>query len=294
MTEKLEGWAIPITSPVEWTDEVADHTYVVATKNGKTVKRYGCWGRDAGGRKVCDGKGDTGIAECIASKAIIGDDTAGIVYMVNGVCHQTANRILRSSKKTVSGAKAYAASWALYGAYGARTVPARAEWAAIENPCGIKVTDADPLYLSADPEKDTYFDALERARHSVTEAVRIGTAGVVEADIEFQNLELGALIAERIGLDMPDLERRAGAIAGIRRDMLAEHEASMACALRNPDEMIRHADRANAMVNEFLKGAAEILNAREFEAFFDVAPHTTVAVIMPDIVNELIPCASRP
>ncbi len=72
------------------------------------------------------------------------------------------------------------------------------------------------------------------------------------------------------------------------------NEASMACALRNPDEMIRHAGRANAMVNEFLNGAAEILNAREFEDLFDIAPHTTVAVIMPDIVNELIPCAGRP
>jgi hypothetical protein len=54
-------------------------------------------------------------ADCIAHP----DEKAGIkCYLINGVCHQAANRILLPAGITVNGARGYTVSNALYGVYG--------------------------------------------------------------------------------------------------------------------------------------------------------------------------------
>lgn len=90
----------------------ADHTYV---KCGVGRKAWSCWGGKTGGHDVRQGTGSTKRANCIAKP----DEKAGIkCYLVNGVCHQAANRVLLPAGITVRGARGYSISEALFGTYG--------------------------------------------------------------------------------------------------------------------------------------------------------------------------------
>lgn len=90
----------------------ADHTYVQCGNGGKA---WGCWGGKTGGTAFNSGNGSTTRADCIAQP----NERAGITcYLVNGVCHQAANRILLPAGILVSAARGYSVSSALFGPYG--------------------------------------------------------------------------------------------------------------------------------------------------------------------------------
>lgn len=90
----------------------ADHTYVECAGGGKG---WACWGGKAGGAMLRQATGSTSRADAIAEP----NERANITcYLINGVCHQAANRILLSAQITVNGARGYSVSQALYGVYG--------------------------------------------------------------------------------------------------------------------------------------------------------------------------------
>lgn len=92
--------------------KLADHTYVEC---GTGAKAWGCWGGKAGGTAFNSGSGSTRRADAIAGS----NERAGITcYLINGVCHQAANRILFPAGILVAAARGYAVSSALFGAYG--------------------------------------------------------------------------------------------------------------------------------------------------------------------------------
>ena len=91
---------------------LADHTYVECGAGGKA---WGCWGGKTGGAALRQGAGSTRRADAIAGK----NERAGITcYLVNGVCHQAANRVLLPAGITARGARGYEISEALFGVYG--------------------------------------------------------------------------------------------------------------------------------------------------------------------------------
>jgi hypothetical protein len=70
----------------------ADHTYVECGTGGKA---WSCWGGQTGGAVLRQATGSTKRADAIAEP----NERAGITcYLINGVCHQAANRI-RSSPR---------------------------------------------------------------------------------------------------------------------------------------------------------------------------------------------------
>ena len=92
--------------------DAADHTYVECGNGGKGWK---CWGGKSGGTEFNRGTGSTKRADCIAKP----NERAGITcYLVNGVCHQAANRILLPAGILVTAARGYSVSSAVFGAYG--------------------------------------------------------------------------------------------------------------------------------------------------------------------------------
>lgn len=106
------GTLIGMAYPTALFANQADHTYV---KCGAGRKAWGCWGGKTGGHGVRRGTGSTKRANCIAKP----DEKAGIkCYLVNGVCHQAANRVLLPAGITVRGARGYTISEALFGTYG--------------------------------------------------------------------------------------------------------------------------------------------------------------------------------
>jgi hypothetical protein len=83
---------------------LADHTYVMC---GTGRKAWSCWGGKTGGTELRRGPGSTKRANAIAQQ----DERAGIMcYLINGVCHQAANRILYPAGILVTGARGYGVS----------------------------------------------------------------------------------------------------------------------------------------------------------------------------------------
>ena len=98
--------------PTKMVLKLADHTYVECGTGGKA---WGCWGGKSGGTVLRKAPGSTKRADKIAQP----DEKAGIkCYLINGVCHQAANRILLPAGITVRGARGYSVSEAIYGPYG--------------------------------------------------------------------------------------------------------------------------------------------------------------------------------
>ncbi|MGJ3702682.1 hypothetical protein [Variovorax sp. AFSI2.2] len=92
--------------------KAADHTYVEC---GAGATGWSCWGGKAGGTPFNTGTGSTKRADAIAEP----NERAGITtYLVNGVCHQAANRILFPAKIQVSNARGYFLSRSIFGSYG--------------------------------------------------------------------------------------------------------------------------------------------------------------------------------
>jgi hypothetical protein len=105
------GTLIAKAYPAEFLNQ-ADHTYVMCGTGGKA---WGCWGGKTGGHEIRRGTGSTNRADKIARP----DEKANIkCYLINGVCHQSANRILLPANITVLGARGYSISEALFGTYG--------------------------------------------------------------------------------------------------------------------------------------------------------------------------------
>lgn len=100
------------TYPTKLFLKAADHTYVEC---GTGAKGWACWGGKTGGTALRSGSGSSKRANAIAGAK----ERAGITcYLVNGVCHQAANRILLPAGITVRGARGYAVSEAMFGTYG--------------------------------------------------------------------------------------------------------------------------------------------------------------------------------
>lgn len=96
---------------------LADHTYVACGTGGKA---WGCWGGKSGGTELRRAAGSTARANAIAGA----NERAGIsCYLINGVCHQAANRILFPAGILVSGARGYGLSESLFGPYGRPSGP---------------------------------------------------------------------------------------------------------------------------------------------------------------------------
>jgi hypothetical protein len=117
----LSGYYIPALSPLRLPRSKhgqLDHTYVASDDS---YGPWGCFGRDSGGLLVSSGKGNSSCADCLSrpiDASAVPPVYAGLIYGINGVCHQAANRILRPAGATVDGVQGYGASVFLYGQYG--------------------------------------------------------------------------------------------------------------------------------------------------------------------------------
>lgn len=106
------GTLVAMRYPTNLFAQLADHTYV---KCGTSGKAWNCWGGKTGGTELRRATGSTKRANAIAEP----NEHARITcYLINGVCHQAANRILLSASITVMGARGYGVSEALFGTYG--------------------------------------------------------------------------------------------------------------------------------------------------------------------------------
>ncbi len=123
--EKFQVYALPAGILLPNGQPAGDHTYVMTPS-----KTWRCLGSQSGGRKLECGNGTIAAATCMGNPEESNWElpenpftkkfpySAGIVYGVNGVCHQIANRVLYHTGATVKGAGSYDITSTLYGVYG--------------------------------------------------------------------------------------------------------------------------------------------------------------------------------
>lgn len=150
---RLYSFANPLPGPLKF----ADHTWVTDYPERPSCPKPDAnyWystgdchpdASDNPPRPLSSAKADIGIARCIATPNDEGFNwtaTAHIVYGIDGVCHQIANRILTATGGagrtpiTVEGANGYRISRFFYGLYGDYLRPS--DWKKLRADCKVPV-----------------------------------------------------------------------------------------------------------------------------------------------------------
>jgi len=268
----------------------ADHTYVRCGTGGRA---WSCWGGKTGGSFLRSGSGSTNQADAIAEP----NERAGVTcYLVNGVCHQAANRILFPAGIFVSGARGYGLSLAIFGPYGRPRGPLGTCNAPFNHHAGVTgdlpECVAPPLGItttesSRSPEEQTYFERVSTAYRDVTPRMlqneRREGADLVEFMVQLFDYQIDYNLGDRLG------NQRSGQLRDIR-----------ASAERSRMELETEFAERNMRVSEFVAGsdlqaisfqkdAARILDPNEYEALFDLKYGEFVALADPAIVAQAYP-----
>jgi hypothetical protein len=177
--ETLSGNAMPAQfNGANW-----DHTYVESDDGQK----WGCFGRDSGGRLLASAKGDSAFANCLsfqrrlASGLVVAPGYsiyADIIYGVTGVCHQAANRILHPAAGIdVASANGYRQSLFLYTRFGAiGGIPLQVPWSQLSHCSKLhpQAPSGNTSQVGMPTMKDPKAAALSRKLDTVYQDRQIG------------------------------------------------------------------------------------------------------------------------
>jgi hypothetical protein len=274
---------------------LADHTYI---KSGTGRKAWGCWGGKSSGTELRRGTGSTKQADAIAEP----DERAGIkCYLINGVCHQAANRILFPAGMTVRGARGYDVSEALFGTYG--------------RPRGPFGTCLSPFHKQA----NVTGDLLEGVETGMTRQQIARKAPALSADERRREQKYIKGVLAIYGKD----ERTLGSPRGLRGPDLADFhlklfmykaqyslgsklDKSLSAKLKDirisaewsrmkiedlfTKKEMKLAEFVNALNKEtilFQEAAANALKADQYKLLFGLKPGDTVVLADPRIVKKV-------
>lgn len=237
-----------------------EHTYV----HSMSGDRWGCFGRNDGGRKICSGGGRHRIplARCLSDPS----GTAGIIYGITGVCHQAANRILYPAGRTVSRAKGYAVSCLQYG--GAYGEPA--SWLVQLGRCRI-ATRAVPFQFAEEIDGPPEEDFTEEERKYNEKIFQLyQTAPIGDPLLAGRDLEI--LIELLCG-------------PGIQQEKIADLQNHQVILHRERDSLIQswykgemstsqYAQNSNAILKETLQDFERTLGQNKYTTLFSAIPQT--------------------
>jgi hypothetical protein len=268
----------------------ADHTYV---KCGTGGKAWSCWGGKTGGNPLRSGSGSTKQADAIAEP----NERGGITcYLINGVCHQAANRILFPAGIFVTGARGYGLSAAIFGPYGRPRGPFGMCQAPFNRHTGVTgdlpecagpSMFAQTTAATQPPQERIYFDRVSAAYSEVAQL------GMQVEDLERNRLVefMATLFGHKIDYSLQGrLERER---LGKLRDLHVWTERAR-IELENQFAEKRMKGRefvaaSEEQVNAFQENAAAILHPDEYHALFDLKRGERITLADPDIVKQAYP-----
>jgi hypothetical protein len=205
------------------------------------------------------------VANCISQPW----STAGLVYAVTGVCHQTANRILYPASAIVSKASGYWASSLVYGTYGTDV----AAWIIRRTACSLAKTTARTA-RAAKPGKRAvmstakadvdYLRAIDAiyatAAKRVASPVAFGKTQGKPSSLVLK--ETDVLVAHRLGKDA-----RPVSVASLKKAQRALFARKATLDNKYNDNQItkkQYADGVNDLVKKMLDDAEKKLGAEQF------------------------------
>ena len=253
----------------------ADHTYVQCINGGAS---WSCWGGKTGGALLRQGAGSTARADRIAQP----DEKANIkCYLINGVCHQAANRILLPARITVRGARGYSVSQALYGTYGrvgfwpCKSTFRRYPNASGDLPACVTNVVGGVVRTDADKLDDHYIrrelDLLTTTANSPT-AVR---ALAVQLFMLMAEFHLGPMLDRT-------LERKLREVRG----MIEIRRIKVEAAFSNNELTFRQfANAVDEVTLELQREMVSAMSPVQYETLFDLTPGDEITLANPEVVS---------
>lgn len=275
----LRGHAVPTLGGL------ADHTYV--TCQGGYA--WPCWGRSAGGRIICSGSGSSSKANCISAPW----STAGLIYGITGVCHQTANRILWPAGVTVRSAKGYWASWLAYGTYGTDT----AAWLGRLAVCSLSTGEIAQCAVTKITPKKAMLPAIDREdRALVREIKALYQKRVTPAehkrrlmakgpDVKMLGMEVKLAMKQRLGgKSKANLIKE---VQEIQQELFAKR-AKIEASLH--DGSLRgeaFAKKMNDAINKSLRDCQKSLGNEDYSMLMDLKARERIMIVDPKIAAKV-------
>jgi len=290
--ERAMGTLIAMARPISLSRGHADHTYV---KCGTGKRAWGCWGGKTGGRVLRRGTGSTRRADKIAQP----NERAGITcYLINGVCHQAANRILLPAGITVRGARGYNVSEALFGTYGRVGYwPCRAPFNRYQNvtgdlgvcvPAPVRVSRAKMAATRALTDADKldwhYIQGVlaiygQAARMMKARAVDAGDASdfSVKLFMHMAEFHLGNMLDRPLSRKLTQLRRKI-------EKARVKAEAAYASDEMPAQEFV---DDSNKTTIAFQDEMANVMKPEQYQTLFDLNPDERVELADPKIIKKV-------
>lgn len=264
----------------------ADHTYV---KCGTGKKAWSCWGGKKGGSELRRGTGSTKRADKIAQP----DEKAGIkCYLINGVCHQAANRILLPAGITVRGARGYSVSEALFGTYGRvgywpckspfNQYPSETE--DLPECIGTSVTTELRVRTSQDKFDWQYINGVLGIYSEAQNMMKAKTVAPDEAQsfhlklfMYMAEFNLGPMLDKTLANKLKQVRNK---IEKVR----AKAEAAFANEKMDAREFV---DAFNKATIDFQDEMASVMKPAQYETLFDLKPGDHVILADQNIVSKV-------
>ena len=275
------GTLIAKAYPTKLALGAADHTYVECGTGGKA---WGCWGGKTGGSVINQGTGSTQRADAIATP----NERAGITcYMVNGVCHQAANRILLPANILVTAAHGYSLSFSMFGTYGKTNGGLGCNAPFNQHPGVVGDLPACVSASSGSTSSPAPRKQSEAVRRHVSALKRLYNKRVAAAQTPLD--ELNASLSEfllEVKFSLPGA--RPVGVLGLRQaKSKADLEHLRICENLSRLEIdpVAFIKAFNAMTDLFQDEAANALSPTQYRHFFGTEPGEHIYLPDPDVLE---------
>lgn len=289
------GTLIAFRYPTNLMARLADHTYVAC---GTLGKAWACWGGKTGGTELRRAPGSTKRADAIAES----NERARITcYLINGVCHQAANRILLPAGITVQGARGYWVSTAMFGTYGRPHGVFGLCKAPFNRHAGVSgdleacieaVRDRDPVETGASPRApelaDPGFQAylrLVEPLHDATQALidTLPERERIEVLVQEQVREFAAMVDLRLGDGTAFKTRSGQEVLELRGEIERERIALEERWAHDKMEPKAFVEAFDVLTLRFQEEAAAFLDGEIYFRLFGLPPDEPVTLADPEI-----------
>ncbi len=269
--------------------KLADHTYVEC---GTGKKGWKCWGGKTGGTTLRKAPGSTSRADKIAQP----NEKAGIkCYLINGVCHQAANRVLLPAGITVRGARGYAISEALFGPYG------RIGYWTCKSPFKKYKSTSGDLPECVSTKKQAKAMGLFKKRSAddmadwqyIQKTLAIYREG--EKQIKMKSLQLADAMSLQVRLFQHMVDFQLGPMVDkklntkmlkVRKATEKKIEKTQGGITKVKTDMREYAEALNKITERFQDEMANLLSAEAYKALFDLKPEERIVLADPEILRN--------
>ena len=254
-----------------------DHTYVEFEKDDGSQGAWPCHGRDSGGRLLAGaaGRASFAAAKCLAGPA----GNALINYTVDGVCHQSANRILYAAgiHTTVSSCNGYRLSELMYGTYGR----SRVSWMQHLKKCtagaalpadaagqtedgGERPPEHDPVESERIARIESYYREMFESGELKEEDDPARNRQQLYRDFEVEmRISLETILGSHLG------EKRKSLVAERRNELVAVDFEILARLRRGEIDFQARMELADQALSSCLHEIRTILGRQPFNRFFN-------------------------